>query len=85
MTKIEQIIELFNSLSFDDQRLLMAELNKDDSDQQNIANNMLPIMTNCPYCQSKLIIKHGARDGVQRYKCISCHNNKDNGNRRHYG
>ena len=73
MTKIEQIIELFNSLSFDDQRLLMAELIKDDSDQQNIAKNMVPIMTNCPYCQSKLIIKHGARDGIQRYKCKSCH------------
>ena len=74
MTKIEQIIELINSLSFDDQKLLMAELNKDDSGQQNTANNNnLPIMTNCPYCQSKLIIKHGVRDDVQRYKCKSCH------------
>ncbi|MGC9332102.1 MAG: IS1595 family transposase [Bacteroidales bacterium] len=73
MTKIEQIIELFNSLSFDEQRLLMAEFNKDDTDQQHTANNNFPTMTNCPYCQSKLIIKHGVRDGVQRYKCKSCH------------
>jgi len=73
MTKIDQIIELYNSLSFDDQILLKAELNKDNSGQQRPAYNNLPIMTKCPYCQSKLIIKHGTRDGVQRYKCKSCY------------
>lgn len=73
MTKIDQIMELFNSLSFDDKRLLKAELNKDDSSQRHTTGNNSPIMNNCPYCQSKLIIKHGTRDGVQRYKCKSCH------------
>jgi len=73
MTKIDQIIQLYNSLSMDDQRLVKAELNKGNSGQQQPAYNNLPIMTKCPYCQSKLIIKHGARDGVQRYKCKSCY------------
>ena len=73
MTKIEQIIEIFNSLNRDDQRLLMIELNKDGSVRQNTGDTNLVIMTTCSYCQSKLIIKHGSRDGFQRYKCKSCH------------
>lgn len=73
MTTIEQILYLFNSLGVDDQKLLMAALNRDNSSQQDSANNDLPVMSHCPYCQSKLIIKHGARDSFQRYKCKSCH------------
>lgn len=73
MTKVEQIIEIFNSLNHDDQRLLMIELNKDGAVQQKTSEANLVIMTTCSYCQSKLIIKHGSRDGVQRYKCKSCH------------
>ncbi|MEI8226563.1 MAG: IS1595 family transposase [Bacteroidota bacterium] len=74
MTTIEQIMDLFNSLSVDDQKLLKTELNREDLCQKTTAINELPatIMSSCPYCQSKLLIKHGARQGIQRYKCKSC-------------
>ena len=72
MTKIEQIKELFRTLSFEEQKLLFEELSPSDSIKQPINNNLKTI-TNCLYCQSNLIIKFGTRKDIQKFKCKTCH------------
>ena len=72
MKTIEQIKELFQTLSIEERKHLFAELNTSDNMKQINVNNTVSI-ENYPYCQSKLIIKHGTRNNIQKYKCKTCH------------
>ena len=72
MTKIEQIKELFRTLSFEEQKLLCAELSPSDDIEKPIDHKFQTI-SNCPYCQSNLVIKFGTRNNTQKFKCKTCH------------
>lgn len=70
MTKIEQIKDLFSTLSLEDKKILLSEL--------SFNNNTGTVETakasaQCPYCKSELVIRHGTRNNIQKYKCKSCH------------
>lgn len=71
MTTIEQIKELFHTLSIEEQKLLFSELSPRDKMEQHIDNNFQSI-TNCLYCRSNLIIKFGTRNNIQKFKCKTC-------------
>ena len=70
MTKIEQIKEIYNTLSTEEQRILISELSA--STDKNFDQMTIKAIS-CPYCKSTLLIKHGTRNNIQKYKCKTCH------------
>jgi transposase-like protein len=65
-----QIIELFERLAEPERNLLLQELNR------KVVSNTILIedasILSCPHCNSKLFVKNGKRDDLQKYKCKSC-------------
>lgn len=70
MSLKEQILEMFTSLSLEDRASLLSELSR-DSISETILVEDAPILS-CPHCNSKLFVKNGKRDDLQKYKCKSC-------------
>lgn len=71
MTSEEKIIELFKKLSSKDKKLVLQKLNKiDNTTQAKTPDNT--VQQSCPHCESKLIVKNGKRDTIQKYKCKTC-------------
>jgi transposase-like protein len=72
MSTKEQIIELFKGLNDKDKSLLLNELGDLKSNKEIIQVDRIG---NCPYCQSKHIVKNGKHKGNQRYLCKVCNRN----------
>ena len=75
----EQIKELFSTLSLDQKRLLLGDLRKKVSmeDQlgtiQQVRKSILDNRQgNCPHCGNKSYFHFGKDKGSQRYKCKGC-------------
>lgn len=72
MSTKEQIIKLFKRLNYKDKVLLLNELGGLKSNKRIIEVDKIG---NCPYCQSKHIVKNGKHKGNQRYLCKVCNRN----------
>ncbi len=65
-----EIVRLFKSLSDNDKEKVLQELNETSTgDTVRIED---AIVVCCPHCASKLFVKNGKREEVQKYKCKSC-------------
>lgn len=70
MSAHNEILRLFKSLSEKEKGLLLDELNN-TSTSETIRIEDAHVVC-CPHCESKLFVKNGKRDGLQKYKCKSC-------------
>lgn len=70
MSAHAEILRLFKSLSEQDRISVLAELDKAGAYQPPVQSDQAA--GSCPYCESKLFIKHGKRNGTQKYKCKGC-------------
>lgn len=70
MNKQEQIKELFDSLSHQEQGRLLKDLS--GSYHSDIQSGTTSQPTACPHCQSVFIIKYGHWKQTQRYQCKTC-------------
>ena len=64
MSTKEQIIELFKGLNDKDKSLLLNELGNLKINKEIVKVDKIG---NCPYCQSKHIVRNGKHKGNQRY------------------
>ena len=69
MKIINQIKELYEELSLEEQKSLLQELKLM---QKGATVEYNKEVSCCPHCQSQKIIKHGYYKDTQRYKCKSC-------------
>jgi len=70
MTLKDQIKQMFVKLTDSEKSLLLQELNK-----QEVLDTVLieeAEILCCPHCSSKLFVKNGKRNDLQKYKCKSC-------------
>ncbi len=65
-----EIVRLFKSLSEEDKGIVLQELNQ-TSIGETVRIEEAPIVC-CPHCESKLFVKNGKREEVQKYKCKAC-------------
>ena len=70
MSHTDEIFRLFKALSDSDKSNVLKTLTSEVS-QATIHIEDAPII-NCPHCDSKLFIKSGKRNDIQKYKCKSC-------------
>lgn len=70
MTTKEQIISLFGKLQENERISLLDELIQSKPSDTLLVEEV-PILS-CPHCDSKLFVKNGLRNGLQKYKCKSC-------------
>jgi len=70
MCTSSEIIRLFKSLSTEDKSSILQELSQPSMMETIRIEDALVVC--CPHCQSKLFVKNGKREGVQKYKCKGC-------------
>lgn len=70
MTVKEQILELFGKLAEPEKRMLLQELGRKEISETVLVEDAA--ILSCPHCSSKLFVKNGKRDDIQKYKCKSC-------------
>ena len=67
----EQIKSLFETLSTEEQGVILKELYNVKMEHNTQLNNSEA--RECPYCSSGLLVKNGHRKDIQRYRCKVCH------------
>jgi len=70
MTVKDQIIKLFGKLTEPERDLLLQELNRKQISETVLIEDAS--ILSCPHCGSKLFVRNGKRDEMQKYKCKSC-------------
>jgi len=70
MTVKEQILELFGKLAEPERNILLQELVRKEVSETILVEEAA--ILSCPHCSSKLFVKNGKRDDLQKYKCKSC-------------
>ena len=70
MNPRSEILRLFKSLSEDERRPLLEELNHLSTNME-VPVEQGPVVC-CPHCKSNLLVKNGKRGVHQQYKCKSC-------------
>lgn len=70
MKAYTEIIRLFNSLSEDDKGRVLQELSQSTTGETVQVEEAFVVC--CPHCESKLFVKNGKRDDIQKYKCKAC-------------
>lgn len=66
----EQILALYNQLPDSEKDSLLQALQSRDMSETLLIEE-IPVLC-CPHCDSKLFVKNGKREELQKYKCKSC-------------
>ena len=65
-----EIIRLFKSLTEGEQEIVLQELSQASTGETVCIEDALVVC--CPHCESKLFVKNGKREEIQKYKCKAC-------------
>lgn len=82
MSNVSTILQLFNTMSQEEQTEFLAKLNthipvvENGSKTYASRNEYLAESKGdklyCPHCASEHVVKHGSKQGTQRYRCRGC-------------